>query len=210
VNHAKRQRCRAREFFPRSSAADAVAIRCVEEAWKATRSALRTDSFLRTAPFEYAHLRRYFGVETEAAPGDRSQPTTQSLIVCSRVSRDRYYLQDFLRRPDAPRGATEMAVVEALERLRRDGIRIATMGIVPFFGPTPSNQRDGLARVAERVMRKLVYRFDGLGQFRSKFAASQIEPVYAVHHPKYVSPLAVWDLLVTLAPRAGWLRRVGA
>ena len=205
VNHARRTGCRGRELFPLTSASDFDAIRRIERAWKQTRRALRTDSFLRAAPFEYAYLRRYFGVETTDSAGER---TLQALVVCSRVSPRRYYLQDFIRRPEAPRGATELAVVEAFEGLRAGGVAFATMGIVPFFGPKPTDTPDRWSDVAQLLMRRLVYRFDGLQQFRAKFCASRVEAVYALHHPRSFPLRAVGDLVLALAPAADFLRRV--
>ncbi|AKU96680.1 hypothetical protein AKJ09_03344 [Labilithrix luteola] len=204
INHARTMHCHARELFPLSSPADAQAIAAVEAAWKAPRKALQTDSFLRTAPLEYAELRRYFGVETHGPDQDAS---LQTLVVCSPVSRRAAYLQDFLRRPEAPRGAMEMAAVAAFEGLRRDGVSSATMGIVPFFGPSHAESIGFTGRLAQQCIRRFVYRFEGLQQFRAKFTASRVEPVYALHYPRSVSLLAIWDLVTSLAPRANQAKR---
>jgi lysylphosphatidylglycerol synthetase-like protein (DUF2156 family) len=160
---------------------------------------------LRAAPFEYLHLRRYFGIETRDSA---SRPTLEALVVCSQVSRRRYYLQDVMRRPQSPRGATELAVVGAFEALRDDGVSFATMGIVPFFGPKPSVDDGSWSDLAQIVMRRLVYRFDGLHQFRAKFSPSRVEPVFALHHPMSVPLRAIGDLVVSLAPAAEFLRRL--
>ena len=199
LNHARRVGASARELDPRQDVTDEVALRLVEDAWKAARPSRRLASFLRTEPLENAEHRRYFGVET---PG-LNNATLQSFLVCSPVSRRGVYLQDLVRDPGAPRGAAELATVFALDTFRREGLEFATLGISPFF-PAGDAPRGGvLSRAANWCIRHFdrLYHFAGLRQFRAKFATASVDPLYVLHWPRTLTPLAIWDIAALLSGR---------
>lgn len=199
LNHARRLGLSARELNPRRDVADRRALRFVEDAWKAARPSRRLASFLRTEPLENAEHRRYFGVETSAS----KRTTLQSFLVCSPVSRRGFYLQDLVRDPGAPRGAAELATVFALDTFRREGLEFATLGITPFF-PAGSAPRVGvLPRGADWCIRHFdcLFHFAGLRQFRAKFATAHVDPLYVLHWPRTLTPLAIWDIAALLSGR---------
>ena len=135
-------------------------------------------------------MRRYFVVEKDSEPG-----IVQSFLVCSPVSWRGWYLQDLVRHPLAPRGATEIVTLSAIERLRDDGAEFVTAGIVPFLESDVLGTAapHGVAKWAVQYFDRL-FRFSGLKQFRSKFPATRTEPVYVAYWPKVMTPLVVWDL----------------
>jgi phosphatidylglycerol lysyltransferase len=199
LNHARRVGASARELDPRHDVTVELALRLVEDAWKAARPSRRLASFLRTEPLENAEHRRYFGVET---PG-LNNATLQSFLVCSPVSRRGVYLQDLVRDPGAPRGAAELATVFALDTFRREGLEFATLGISPFF-PAGDAPRGGvLSRAADWCIRHFdrLYHFAGLRQFRAKFATASVDPLYVLHWPRTLTPLAIWDIAALLSGR---------
>ena len=203
INHARRAGAHAREAFPRSCPEDRAEIDRVELAWKAQRPARRTDSFLRTAPMETAERRRYFVVDAPSSSGV-GDDSVQAIAVCSQVSARGWYLQDLVRHPSAPRGVSELVAVEAVEAFRREQFAFATMGIVPFFDPRGDSDKMALPRAAAWCIRHFdrAFRFSGLQQFRAKFHAHHIEPVYALYWPRVMTPLVAWDVARLLAPRA--------
>ncbi len=201
-NHARRLGAEAREFFPTRVESDRRAMLEVEERWKGAREARRNDSFLRTAPLENAAYRRYFAVEM---PSQDGRKLMQSFLVCSPVSARGWYLQDLVRLPDAPRGATELVSMTAMQTFQREGFDFVSMGIVPMLEtePTRSEPR-GLSSMAARWCIERfnhLYRFAGLRQFRAKFAATTCEAVYVAHWPRLVTPWLAYDVAMTLASR---------
>jgi len=189
-NHVRRLSAAAREAHPLQDARDREAIARVEDAWKSARPERRNDSFLRTAPLENARHRRYFVVET----GSRME----SFLVCSPVSHRGQYLQDFVRMPDAPRGANELAMLTALRVFQGEGLDFVTGGIIPFYDPNKShsNKVTGGAGALGWVIRHFdrLFHFAGLQQFRAKFVPSRVVDIYAMLWPGTLTPALAWDI----------------
>ena len=113
------------------------------------------------------------------------------------------YLQDLVRDPGAPRGAAELATVFALHTFRAEGLGFATLGITPFF-PAGTEPRVGvLSTAADWCIRHFdrLYHFAGLRQFRAKFATASADPLYVLHWPRTLTPLAIWDIASLLSRR---------
>jgi lysylphosphatidylglycerol synthetase-like protein (DUF2156 family) len=195
TNHARRVGLCAREIFPREDRRDREVMLATDWAWKLERPARDVRSFWRTDPMDNAGMRRYFAVEHADRPG-----VAQSFVVCSPVSRRGWYLQDLVRHPEAPRGATELATLTAIERLRDSGAEFVTAGIVPFLKPDGGAKirpPSGIAMWAVRHFDRL-FRFSGLKQFRSKFPATRAEPTYIGYWPHALTPMVVWDVAHTI------------
>jgi phosphatidylglycerol lysyltransferase len=193
VNHARREGLVVREVFPLDDDHAHAKILAVDTLWRRKHSARRTKSFLRTAPMENAHLRRYFVAERRGA--------MEAFIVCAPVSRRGWYLQDLVRRPDAARGATELVSLHALETFAAEGIRFATMGPVPFFDPIGTRSTASVGGAIGFCIKHFdgVFGFAGIRQFRAKFPATRLVPVHALLWPRALTPLAGWDLVRILA-----------
>jgi phosphatidylglycerol lysyltransferase len=194
-NHVWRLGATAREAFPLRDPRDRAAIADVEQEWKAARPERNNASFLRTMPMENAQFRRYFVVERPAR--------MESFLVCSPVSARGWYLQDLVRRPDAPRGAAELALRSAIEAFQREGFDFATGGIVPFFDP---DGRHAAEVAAEPGAVKWVipyfdrlFHFSGMQQFRAKFVASRLVDIHVLYWPRILTPLVAWDIRTLLS-----------
>jgi phosphatidylglycerol lysyltransferase len=195
TNHARRVGLHAREIFPRENRRDRDVMLATDWAWKLERPARDVRSFWRTDPMDNAGMRRYFAVEHADRPG-----VAQSFVVCSPVSFRGWYLQDLVRHPEAPRGATELATLTAIEKLRDLGAEFVTTGIVPFLEPDGEAKirpPSGIAMWAVRHFDRL-FRFSGLKQFRSKFPATRAEPTYIAYWPSVLTPMVVWDVAHTI------------
>ncbi len=192
ANHVRHLGGMAREIFPLSNQNDRKAIEEVELLWKARLRQRYNASFLGTKPMENARLRRYFAVET---PGDpASRPIMQSFLICSPVSRRGWYL-DLVRRPGAPRGATELVILSAIETFRAEGVEFVAMGLIPFYDPagqhTPSKP-DLLMHWGIGYLDRL-YHFTGMQIFRSKLSPTRIENAYILYWPPIPTPQLVWE-----------------
>ena len=193
-NHARKHGGIAREVYPLQDAEVRRGIEDVTEAWMAARPERRSRSFLRTAPLEHAHSRRYFVVE-----GDKR---IESLLVCSPVSLRGQYLQDLVRRPDALRGSNELNMVTAMAAFQGEGFEFVTGGIVPFYDPNQPRcaQRPQNGGVLGHVVARFdhLFRFSGLQQFRAKFVPSRVVDIYALLWPGVLTPGLVRDLCAVL------------
>ncbi len=197
ANHMRHLGGTAREIFPLHNEADRRAMEEVVVEWKARLRQRYNTSFLGTKPMENAHFRRYFAVET---PGDPpGSPLMQSLLMCSPVSRKGWYL-DLVRRPGAPRGATELAIFSAMDTFRAEGVEFLTMGLIPFYDPagkhTPS-KTSFLKHLGIDYWDRL-YHFSGMQIFRSKFSPTRTESAYILYWPSILTPQVIWEVTSVL------------
>ncbi len=196
ISHIQRLSGTAREMYPLENDVDRQAMREVELSWKNARSERNKDSFLGTKPMENAHFRRYFTVETPNTDG----PKMQSFQVCSPVSQRGWFLHDLVRRPDAPRGAAELAASSALDAFHTEGIEFVTMGLVPFNDPTGQptpSKTSPLMRLGIDYFDRL-YHFSGMQLFRSKFSPTRTENAYFLFWPPIFTPFIIWDICAVL------------
>ena len=118
--------------------------------------------------------------------------------------RNGWYLEDLVRLPGAVTGATELLIVEALERLAADGSRFATLGIAPLRGS--DRQMDRRARWLSGALRLAFERFDAryhfasLSRFKAKFRPSGWEGRYAAFLPRRPSVGLVRAVVTVLDP----------
>lgn len=195
-SHAVKLGLTWREAFPVDQPDDRAGIERVEQHWKAERAERRTDSFQRTSFEELAGIRRYF--VAEGADG------VLAFAACTPVNRRGWYLQDVVRLPDAPRGALEGAMALALDTFRDEGFDFASNGPLPFWRPDHHgpNEHD-LGWVGQRTIEFFdrQYRFRGISQFRSKFAADEVRPLYILRSRRLVTPGVAASLRTLLTER---------
>ena len=112
-------------------------------------------------------------------------------------ARDGWYLEDVLREPDAPQGAADLLVVEALRRLASEGASIATLGTAPLakFGDDDLSTHDHpvIERALNGAARRLgaFYSFKGLRRFKAKFVPSWWESEYVLLQKGVMVPTRV-------------------
>ena len=152
------------------------------ERWK-HRAVSRAGHILEVEPWRLAHEKRYFAVFDP-----KSADRMWSLLIAHPVyALEGWHLCHLVRDPEAPKGVTELAVLEAIEQLGDEGVRYATFG--PYAVPR-AGEFLGFGRIAERVVRR-VYRFaattGGYGssvEFYRKVHAGPWRPRYLVIHPR--------------------------
>ena len=181
-NHARRAGVEIEEYAP-GSADPAVEreIADVRAAWEASLGRRPVRSFMQAAPLALREHKRIFVA--------RQHGRMVAVLACTPVhGRNGWYLEDLVRRPGTVTGATELLIVEALERLAEAGFEFATLGIAPLRGSDRQMDRrarwlSGALRLAfERVDAR--YHFASLSRFKAKFRPSGWESRYATFQPR--------------------------
>lgn len=180
LNRAARAGVRARPYQP----ADEPLAADVLLAWERRLGQRATRSFLRASPLELAGEKRLFVAGRDGR--------VEALLACSPVAAGAgWFLEDLIRRPDAPTGATETVVLEALGALAAEGAEVAWMDIAPLRGA--ARQLDGRAQLLLRAAHPAValfdsrYRFRALTTYLEKFVPSGWAARYVALNPAWPS-----------------------
>ena len=178
--------------------------------WLSGRSAGVSFGWLfRLAPFQNADAKRYFAARD-------AEGQLVGLLAASPIpARDGWYLEDVLRRADAPTGTADLLVFEALRGLAAEGAKLATLGTVPLSeigGDELSSKGYLLDPVLNFTRRNLkpIYNIEGLRCFKSKFVPSWWENEYVVVSKGYLQAprtgLAILRVIFgDSLPRIPWL-----
>jgi pimeloyl-ACP methyl ester carboxylesterase len=147
---------------------------------KARRCAMKLGWLFALDPFQHAARKKFFTAR------DESGNLVGFLAASPMPARAGWYLEDVLRSPTAPSGTADLLVVEALTLLQRDGARIATLGTSPLategtVAPEVGNNElvADLVRMATSCF-AIVYNFEGLRRFKTKFAPTWWESEYVL------------------------------
>ena len=176
LNKAQRAGVSVHAYEP----ADEEAARDAAVAWEAGLARPAASSFLRASPLTHASEKRLFVA--------RCDGRVEALLACTPVPAESgWFLEDLLRRPDAPMGATEALVVEALRVFAAEGAERAWMDVAPLRGS--DEQLDGRARVLFRAAAPAISFFDSRYHFRAlttylvKFQPTGWTPYYVALNP---------------------------
>jgi lysylphosphatidylglycerol synthetase-like protein (DUF2156 family) len=198
LNHARRARIEVEEYEPgaqrrRDIQAEMAAL---QHAWEDRLAGKVVRSFLRTDPMSHEGSRIFVA---------RSHGRLEAFLACSSVpARDGWYLEDLVRQPTATNGATELLVVETLQRLQAEGSSFATLGIAPFRGA--KDQLDRRARILMPAVRWGLthfdrrYRFASMSQYKAKFGPSHWETRYVAFSPSVPSVGTIRATIAALDP----------
>jgi phosphatidylglycerol lysyltransferase len=148
--------------------------------WESSLARPVSRSFLRTDPLAARERKRLLA----ACRGTR----IEAFLSCAPVNGGRgWFLEDLVRRPTAPTGATELVVTEALARLTESGADWAALDIAPLRGSADQLDRRGrrLMRAARPALDYFDarYHFGARSQYASKFAPSEWRPRYVALRP---------------------------
>ncbi len=164
--------------------------------WLNTRRAATTFGWLMALdPFLHSEYKRYFAA--------RVNGRLVGLLVASPIpARRAWYLEDVLREPDAPQGTATLLVVEALTKLKREGVALATLGTSPLAAEGADDVPTGEHRVVERGLRlasrrlSAFYNLEGLRRFKGKFVPSWWESEYVLSQRGVTIPPRVVHAIV--------------
>lgn len=150
--------------------------------WLASREVDALDWLLELNPFKLAEHKRYYLARN-------AEGCLEGMLACSPIpARRGWYLEDLLRCQDAPRGVSELLVVEALQHLAAEGAELATLGTSPLAEVKPEGQFNLLARLLRLVYEHFdaFYHFKQLHRFKAKFAPSFVDVEYVAIWPPRV------------------------
>ena len=147
--------------------------------WLGSRRSATTFGWLVALdPFLHSEYKKYFTA--------RVNGRLVGLLAASPIpARRGWYLEDVLREPDAPQGTATLLVVEALAKLKADGVELATLGTSPLTTDGPDDiptEHRMVARALDVASRRLAgfYNFEGLRRFKGKFVPSWWESEYVL------------------------------
>jgi pimeloyl-ACP methyl ester carboxylesterase len=155
---------------------------------KARRCAVKLGWLFELDPFHHAERKKFFTAR------DATGKLVGFLAASPIPARDGWYLEDVLRLPSAPSGTADLLVVEALNLLKLDGARLATLGTSPLaregdHDPLLCNHEsiENILRIITSCFSRL-YNFEGLHRFKTKFAPSWWESEYVLLPRQLLAP----------------------
>jgi phosphatidylglycerol lysyltransferase len=127
--------------------------------------------------FENRTCKRYFYAEAGGAP--------VAMISCLPIyGRQGYLFEDVIRDPAAPYGSIEFVTLTILERLKSEGLKMATFGISPRLDKAGLTGISGFLAKTTMAFADRMFGLDQLYHFRKKFHATYSEPLCALKYPK--------------------------
>jgi lysylphosphatidylglycerol synthetase-like protein (DUF2156 family) len=174
--------------------------------WLSSRRSATTFGWLMALdPFLHSEYKKYFAARVDGK--------LVGFLAASPIpARKAWYLEDVLREPGAPRGTATLLVVEALSKLKAEGVTLATLGTSPFATDGSNYVPVIEHRVIERALRltsqglKAFYSFEGLRRFKGKFVPSWWESEYAIGQRAAVMPPRVAYAIVRAVVPGGVLQ----
>lgn len=179
VNHARGAGVEVDEH------AEPAEVEEVVRRWRTSFRRPEPESVMRTAPLEQAEHKRIFLARRHGAP--------EAVLACARLpAADGWYLEDLVRVPEAPNGATELLVAEALARLEG---RSASFALAPMRGL--DRQLDPRARWLGKALAVTIrgfdrrYGFRALARYEGRFLPTEWRPRYVAFLPALPRPSVV-------------------
>lgn len=126
------------------------------------------------------------------------------LIASPVPARHGWLVEQIIRGRGAPNGTAELLLDAAMRALAETGARYVTLGLSPLSRHSrfDSHRMPSWLRLVLRWVRahgRRFYNFEGLDQFKSKFAPDAWEEVVALADAPHFSPLALWAIAAAFA-----------
>ncbi len=198
INHARRAGVEVAEYGPeyvRDGEVE-VDVASVVERWRNALGRPESNSFMRTVPLALPHLKRLFVA--------RRGGVAEAVLACAFLpASGAWYFEDLVRAPDAVNGATEALVVEALERLRADGVPAAAFALAPMRNIR--GQLDPRAKWLGWVLSAAIhgldrrYGFRAIARYEARFAPSSWRSRYIAFRPALPRPAVIRAAVRSLA-----------
>jgi phosphatidylglycerol lysyltransferase len=214
INLARRTGVTVEEYAHASPAIDAE-IEDASRDWLEHRNAPAMSFLLRSRPLSQREQKRIFTASHEGR--------VIGAITCAPApARGLLYVEEVIRRHDAPYGTSELLIETAREAAKASGYKLLSLGTSPLQGAT--SQPYGRFRPVTLLFHALcmkvnfVYSFRSLNHFKKKFAPTFWEDNFFVYHGSLA--LAAFAVISAFAPdgipslvlpkRMQWLRFVPA
>jgi phosphatidylglycerol lysyltransferase len=203
VNHARRAGVQVTEVVEVNEKLRRETA-CLCKSWLTTRrSAIRFEWLFSVDLFQHKEHKRYFTAR------DANGKLIGFLAASPIPARNGWYLEDVLRSKNAPKGTTDLLVVEVLDALKRSGASLATLGttLIATEGGAGNDVHISplLSKLAWSVARcfSIFYNFNGVRRFKNKFAPSWWESEYALMSPNFMAPPRVFSAVIQAVVPAG-------
>lgn len=130
-----------------------------------------------------------------ATVGGEGGPVVGVAVVREVPALRRWFIEHLLRSADAPNGATELLFDAVMRAGAAAGAGEVSLGLLPL---SPTIPLAAPLRAARKIG-TFFYDFDGLTQFKAKFAPQERRPIYCMHDAHISPVVAVGDLLRAFA-----------
>jgi len=212
INLARRTGIVVEEYRQPAPAIDSE-IEEIAREWLETRNAPPMGFLLRSRPFAQRRRKRIFIATHEGR-------VVGAMTCAPAPARSLLYVEEQLRRPDAPYGTSEILIDEARKAARADGFELLSLGTSPLQGATeqPYGKHRPLTLLFRTLCLKVnfIYSFRSLNHFKRKFAPTFWEDSFLVYQGALV--MTAFSIVSAFAPdglpslilpkRMQWLRFV--
>jgi lysylphosphatidylglycerol synthetase-like protein (DUF2156 family) len=159
----------------------------VQSAWQASRNINALAFTLRLSPLELA--------DDKVILLARLHGRLEAFVTCIPVpARNSYYVEDMIRRPDAPNGVSEMLFLAAAGECKARGATMANLGLAPLRNAR--TQPDGHRALGHALQftfsrLNLFYKFKPLEHFKAKFGPTAWEDAFLIYRPGRLNRVAL-------------------
>lgn len=137
-------------------------------------------------PWEFSEWKRYFVL--------RHQDKDLAWVSAAQIpAKNAYFLMDYFKSPEAPgNGSLELAIIETMRTLYREGAAEVRWGLVPYFWPE-EQLRESKVSLQTRLLSRFgriqgPFSFAGLARFKCKFKPTRWEEQFAVSSESRIGP----------------------
>lgn len=188
INLGRRSGITVEEYREPSPAIDSE-IAAIAKDWLDHRDAPPMGFLLRSRPFARRERKRTFIAWHEGR-------LVGAMTCAPAPARGLLYVEEQLRRSDAPYGTTELLIEAAREQAKADGLQLLSLGTSPLQGATqqPYGRFRSLRLMFSLLMTRwnFIYSFQSLNHYKKKFAPSFWEDNFVVYKGALVvSALAI-------------------
>jgi phosphatidylglycerol lysyltransferase len=214
INLARRSGITVEEYRQHSPAVDNEIAEIARD-WLDHRQAPPMGFLLRSRPFARRERKRTFLAWHQGR-------LVGAMTCAPAAARGLLYVEEQLRRSDAPYGTTELLIHAVREQAKAEGLRLLSLGASPLQGAT--NQPYGRFRALRAFFSvvttrwNFIYSFRSLNHYKKKFAPSFWEDSFVVYRGALA--LTVLGIVTAFAPdgipslvlpkKLQWLRFVPA
>ena len=196
LNRARNKHVRVMEWSAGKGATDEGVRRCLAE-WLADRRLPALHFLVEPETLGQLEDRRLFVAE-------RTGAVVGFLIASPVPARRGWLVEQIIRGQGAPNGTAELLLDAAMRALAEGGAEYVTLGLSPLSRHSrfDSQRMPYWLRLVLRWVRahgRRFYNFEGLDQFKAKFAPDAWEEVVALSDSRHFSPRALWAIAAAFA-----------
>jgi phosphatidylglycerol lysyltransferase len=214
INHGRRSGITVEEYRDPSPAVDSEIDEIARE-WLDSRNAPAMSFLLRSRPFAQRERKRIFVAMHEGR-------MVGAMTCAPAQARGLLYVEEQIRRCDAPYGTSELLIDKARRTAQAEGIGLLSLGTSPLqgTGEQPYGKFRMLTLLFKAMCSKVnfIYSFRSLNHFKKKFAPTFWEDNFVVYQGSLLLP--AFAVMAAFAPdglpslilpkRMQWLRFVPA